>query len=1435
MPDLKFDGRFFYSANSPSNGHPLLVPVIDNPNFLDSDFKINSAIGIKQLIEGDLGITEQIMNPILKPVIDSVLSNSLISETISNVNNLEKNNPDALRSFLTEQYIPKNIGFKPLEKTIISSMMESHKPLMEFLKIFLELLGVSEDIVSRNLGTYIKVLGKEIGVKSRNPAHWDDSFGYTETITHALKKMLESAELAEKEMDKSMSDKNPLKKSVSASPKNKSNGDTDLPAYYIGYFDEEGNDVEPPKWVKDSNKWFSKNIQDRNGNNVVIGAPFKQLSDILEEGVTELRNRQYKQLESIQSEKEEMLKGINSRLKEAEKIKDEELKKNEIDSLNKERIESTKVLDDLIESLKDVIDGKNIKGNNYIDDNDLSKGINSPAVLNEWVANSRGSQFRMKYYPNQKSTSQNLVDFNGKSKEPYIDIPKFGVNYNGSFYNVEVPLAFDNQLRTEKVYSFSNFYDNRQIEIDDFRIRPYSNKTVVESLNLNPRNDIKPFERDAKTHYSNDITNEYIPDKIKRFFLPLEWEEVFEYNIIQKSTGKVLKVEKEYVPFKIDVENDYELRLIKVVNQALLSTGKNNITDNFFPDNNGEIILIIKNGNLHFLKTNNDVRDFDIKIDYPQQTVSSGTNASPLISNKFSHGTRYVDESIFIDEKYFYLRKNTKWGVENLDIDDSEIYQIKNINKKWLSKNISFNNNILIDNELKTIIFNFDIKIPEYITEYSGYNFKFINNSNNNNTSIKVDSIVYENNKCILKYKGDLNDETINNNVTYEWLESSFVETYQEFMGAAEFKATIVSILDINFIPEPIKNSNSSIIIQGFDKNSLLSTISNRIKKEGNNVTKFTQPNSDADNIYKIIKNEKYITKKGVILNGFKLDYQIPKDFNNKTYSSNIKHGFYYPLRIYTIPQLNNQGSANNKKVIETSTGTIYATNNTIPEKLNLEEPESTLHSTPDINENNSLKEGIIYHGLDPRFVDRNKWKVFYLVEAIKKDNKDNASINKNLKKSRNINSDSNKGKEWYGLIDRVTALPMVITKLVPLIAKIIPLAIKMIQTVSNPKKMSDLLLSIGLLDESISKFPVNFTDFSKKGFVAKEKNISKKKLAKTFDEYDSNKKKNSDRDSNLFYDAPQIGVKNPTPIFLLDGQAVADFGKGAFGKSIFSFGVELKNGEYTKIKKTKNDDNTKTQNLFQTVFNFIKIPFEVIFKIFKWIIDWVKKLLNPTKIPAALSEFLSFKWLLEIIGKDSILSILGIADISSSNIRSDIDKMVDNITGDKAKNALKNTLKKIRGNNLDFVEVLIYDLIKNGNKIGQDIVERPYNKTDDNKNIPIDVNQIPNNTNNITDCGGRDFSISKMFPNPFLGSGADIGYTSCELPIMFLKPLENIASLLTFIQEFLNGFLSMPISILGLEPTITVPKFGKEIPFANIIIEIVEELKSSLTQISHS
>ena len=185
MRDLKFRGNKFYFSilNPAGSGHPLLVPRITNPDFA----KNGQPPGIKELIEGDLGITEKIMMPILQPVIDITLANPLLSDAIASANQLEASNKDAISAQLISNYIPKNTGMKALEKTVISSMMESYKPIMDFLKIFLETIGVAEDVFCRFLGSSIKILGKEIGLPSRNPAHWNESLNYAETMTHPLK------------------------------------------------------------------------------------------------------------------------------------------------------------------------------------------------------------------------------------------------------------------------------------------------------------------------------------------------------------------------------------------------------------------------------------------------------------------------------------------------------------------------------------------------------------------------------------------------------------------------------------------------------------------------------------------------------------------------------------------------------------------------------------------------------------------------------------------------------------------------------------------------------------------------------------------------------------------------------------------------------------------------------------------------------------------------------------------------------------------------------------------------------------------------------------------------------------------------------------------------------------------------------------------------
>ena len=1201
MPDLKFRGNKFYFSilNPAGSGHPLLVPRITNPDFA----KNGQPPGIKELIEGDLGITEKIMMPILQPVIDITLANPLLSDAIASANQLEASNKDAISAQLISNYIPKNTGMKALEKTVISSMMESYKPIMDFLKIFLETIGVAEDVFCRFLGSSIKILGKEIGLPSRNPAHWNESLNYAETMTHALKNFIQVSEEAEAVFDNAMSDNNPIKKNVPSGGGEGVEGNADQDAYYIGYFDEDGNKITPPKWVLNSNKWFEREAPDKNGNLQRISSPFEQLDPNMNVGTNQLSDTQKENLENLTREKVKMVQAIDKRIKEAEKIKIPKLKKNELVSLNREKQEASGLFDSLIITIQDLLDGTNKGGDNFLDPEDKSKGINPAAPLSEWMGKLKGSQLRMKYFPEQKTTVQSLVDKKGKGVEPYVSIPEVRTRYKGRNVGIQVPLAYDNQITTKKVYSSSLFFDTKR---RDDNLRRYSDRNVVSSLDIfhgTDRN--KPYSDNKKTHFSQNIDKEYVPDIIKNYYLPLAWEEAFEYDIRNKRTGEVIRTETDIVPFSIDIEKDYEIRLIKVVNRPL---NRNGINKEFFSVNN-------------IVKINKETTDEFIAND--------GTTGSALSINF-----------------------NITTEIQN-DINEARRLSIFELRKR-------------------------------------------------------------------------IREETINPNIL-------------EIL-----KITNKERLRINFYSK-------------------------------GNVSK----------LQKLTPN--------------------------------------------------------------TESGTLFAESNDIPDKYNIQDPDKTNHSPIDINERNGLKEGIVYQGLDPRFADVDKYQVFWLVEAIKKNDDDVAPINgkfNNIDKKaiRDGNRNSGvEGKEWYGLVDKFTAIPQIAIKLVPLItSKLIPLVVKIIQLVSNPSKIKQFILDIGLTEESASKFPQNFKDFGSKGENAEIKNLKSSDIPKTLDEQELK----GDQSGNNYYMGVQEGVDNPLPISMLDGQALAEFGLGAFGKSIVNIGIELQGGNFKeideKVEQTdfKKPPPVKDQPQFTFILNMMKLPLEIIFMIFKWIIDWIKKLLNPAKIAGAMAEFLSFKWLLDILGKDSIFSILGLKDIDSK-FKNQISK---NGYGKKGQDLFDQTLKALRGGDQEFLEVLIYDILINGKKVRSETVERPYTGStskvkDANGNFfstSPDANGIgddidPNDP--LSFCGIRFFNIKEIMPIPFLPLMPS--FNACEVPQISLKPLEMITGFLKFLQEIINGFLSMPSSILGLEPTIKLPKFGKEIPFADVLEDLLEGLKARITPIN--
>lgn len=187
---------------------------------------------------------------------------------------------------------------------------------------------------------------------------------------------------------------------------------------------------------------------------------------------------------------------------------------------------------------------------------------NIPGVLKEYVIKQKSSQLRQKYYPSFMSTAQEI---DGK-----IVLPTVPMVYKNITYNVEQPLSFKNQITTK------------------------DNKNKILSNNL------ESYNNDKITHFNNDINDVFIPDNIKDYYLPLVWQEITEYDLVLND--KVIGTEKDISSKKIDIEQDYVIRIIKVINKASI---------NKIPDK-----IPFNNDNLEGVVTTQDTRYPDT-IKYP--------------------------------------------------------------------------------------------------------------------------------------------------------------------------------------------------------------------------------------------------------------------------------------------------------------------------------------------------------------------------------------------------------------------------------------------------------------------------------------------------------------------------------------------------------------------------------------------------------------------------------------------------------------------------------------------------------------------------------------------------------------------------------------------------------------------------------------------------
>jgi hypothetical protein len=107
------------------------------------------------------------------------------------------------------------------------------------------------------------------------------------------------------------------------------------------------------------------------------------------------------------------------------------------------------------------------------------------------------------------------------------------------------------------------------------------------------------------------------------------------------------------------------------------------------------------------------------------------------------------------------------------------------------------------------------------------------------------------------------------------------------------------------------------------------------------------------------------------------------------------------------------------------------------------------------------------------------------------------------------------------------------------------------------------------------------------------------------------------------------------------------DLMAGGAGMHVLGFylGLKLENGAITPIFEEPKG-GIKEIPVVKFVLDMVKAPIEFIMGVIKAFTDLIKAFSNPTKIPGAIADFLSFKWLMELVSPEKLLESVGVKNM---------------------------------------------------------------------------------------------------------------------------------------------------------------------------------------------
>lgn len=343
--------------------------------------------------------------------------------------------------------------------------------------------------------------------------------------------------------------------------------------------------------------------------------------------------------------------------------------------------------------------------------------------------------------------------------------------------------------------------------------------------------------------------------------------------------------------------------------------------------------------------------------------------------------------------------------------------------------------------------------------------------------------------------------------------------------------------------------------------------------------------------------------------------------------------------------------------------------------------------------------------------------------------------------------------------------------------------------TVFFSKVIKKLIDSIVKVIDSISKLT------SPEGVVAFLWSILEKKLEEFVHLFDDDIKK--DR-----Y-AERIDKKSNKPKrqFLESGYAEINLG-------VLQFGILIDNDGKPSIFKPDKLESIKEeyniQPTLQKIANFVSTPINFMVELFMKLIEIIKKFFSIDSLPSAFSELTTFKWATENLNPTKLLEFVGTkfhtAKDKIAELRATMKEEQDALQSESSRYA---DTKKNRDN--DFNKK-IRDLQAKQAKLTEDIQK---GVSDFKADIFEILNKMKTGINDKLDYEGP------LIKSPLFSTTATPGQGKNDAA--------SVICSFKFISDFMNAFITMPISILGLdflEPSI--PKFP-EIPDPESIVSVPE------------